>query len=451
MLAIIWLLTGYFGVFDLGLGRATAFSIAQADGEDSNRQSQIFRTSLWLNLAFGLIGAAVLYAVITPLFAYVFDVPTALSTELAPTLPWICLIVPLLTLEGVFSGALIGKQRFLALNTRSIAATALAQVIPLAAVWWIAPRLDVAIYATISARALGTAMIAAIAFGAIPSCREKRPSDVSLAKQLLSYGGWISLGRALTQLVASFDRFLIASMIGPTAVTHYSVPFQLVSRGSIVPNALGGALFPRLAAMEDEASRAMALRAIRANAAVMGVICCAGIVILPWFLEFWIDREFAERAALVGQLIALSVWLNAVALVPHNLLEAQGRPRETLIIALIQAVPFILLAIAGISWLGIVGVALARNARSLMDAVLLCSRTGMLGAVAWLTALPFALLVGAISLSLYSEMGEALRIGLGAVMSSAAILVASRLSPEATTLLLSSVRKIIPRQGNNTA
>jgi len=353
VLAIIWLLTGYFGVFDLGLGRATAFAMAQAPPDDSQRQSQIFRTSLLLNTGFGLAGAAILLVLVELLFSHVFAVPTELSAEIEPVLPWLCLLVPLLTLEAVFTGTLIGKQSFLALNIRGVLATALTQLAPLAAVWWIAPRLDVAIFATIGARALGTAFIGALAIRAVPAVRSDASVDRVMGRQLLGYGGWITLGRSLNQLVASFDRFLIAAMLGPVSVTYYAVPFQLVSRGSVVPNALAGAIFPRLAGMTDEASRAMALRAIRANAAVMGVLCCAGIIILPHFLALWIDEEFASRAAFVGQLIGLSVWLNAMALVPHSLLEAQGRPRETLMVVLLQAVPFVLLAWLGISWLGI--------------------------------------------------------------------------------------------------
>jgi O-antigen/teichoic acid export membrane protein len=68
VLAIIWLFTGYFGVFEMGLSRASAYHLARQHDETPAVRSTTFWTALWLNLSFGLLGAVVLYAVAQPVF-----------------------------------------------------------------------------------------------------------------------------------------------------------------------------------------------------------------------------------------------------------------------------------------------------------------------------------------------------------------------------------------------
>ncbi len=56
ILALAWLVTGYFTLFDLGIGRA-AIRLITADGElDSNRRSDVLRTSLLLHASLGMLG-----------------------------------------------------------------------------------------------------------------------------------------------------------------------------------------------------------------------------------------------------------------------------------------------------------------------------------------------------------------------------------------------------------
>ena len=103
VLAIAWLLLGYFGLFDLGLGRATAQRIA-ALGETSPAESATtFWTALGLNTSLGILGGLIIWPVANYFFGNFFSVDDALRPELSAAIPWLVLAVPLATLSGVLS------------------------------------------------------------------------------------------------------------------------------------------------------------------------------------------------------------------------------------------------------------------------------------------------------------------------------------------------------------
>jgi O-antigen/teichoic acid export membrane protein len=396
VLSIVWVLTGYFSFFDFGLGRATAYAIARHKDSSDEMRARTFWTALIVNCGFGIVGGLILLLAAPLLFNHVFNLTPELRAELAPALPWLSLSIPLLTFEGVFTGALTGRERFLLLNVRTIIGTAITQFLPILFVWAISPSLAVALPATILARTISVAMLAAISFKAVPAGFKPMHGGREMMKELLGYGGWVGLSSFLNPLIVNLDRFLIASMLTPQSVAYYVVPYQLVTRASVFSSALSNALFPRLARLDKNEARELAWTGIRINATLMLIPCMVGILILQPFLAIWISPEFAVQSALIGQLIALSLWLNSMALIPFNLLQAQGRPKETTAILVLQVIPFIATAIPAVRVFGIVGAALARNVRSVADVTMLVQRAGLLGRTAKLAAPALLLLVATI-------------------------------------------------------
>lgn len=131
VLAIVWLLLGYFGVFDFGFGRAVANRIAALHDATAEERQGIFWTGLAISAVTGLIGGAILYLLGDWLFAHVFHISGSLRIEAENAMPWLALALPLAIIISLLAGALEGRQAFLALNGAQIFGTVLYQLFPL--------------------------------------------------------------------------------------------------------------------------------------------------------------------------------------------------------------------------------------------------------------------------------------------------------------------------------
>ncbi len=86
VLAILWMILGYFGLFNLGLTRTTTNRIAQLT--DVRGREGVFWTALALNTALGLLGGLLLYIAGRLLVGPVFTLTPAFVHEIRISLPW---------------------------------------------------------------------------------------------------------------------------------------------------------------------------------------------------------------------------------------------------------------------------------------------------------------------------------------------------------------------------
>lgn len=438
VMTVVWLLLGYFGFFDLGMGRATAFAIAKGGEQD---RARIFWTALAINGALGVVGGLAFLLVAEPLFLSVFNLGPEAEREVVKVLPFVAIAVPLATVGSVFGGILTGREMFLALNARNILTTLLLQLVPLAAIYWIRPTLDVAIMASLLGRILSVLFLAGIAFRAASATLVPRTGDREMVRQLVTYGGWISAGAVIGPFITNIDRLMIASLLSASQVAFYAVPYNLVTNGTLVTRALTNSLFPRLAGLSEAEARDLAIRANRTNLALMTVVCAAGVLLLKPFLSLWIGLEFAANAAGVGELLVLTVWCNAGAAVAYGLIQARGKPRLTTMIHLAELVPFLALLWLGAAQLAIVGVAIARVVRSTVDALLLLRFAGLLSPLARQASLHLLFMAAAIALALGTQAFSPYRLALGLPLVATAALHATMVSEDIRGILAGAIAR----------
>ena len=419
VLAIVWLLLGYFGVFDLGFGRAVANRIAALHDATAEERQGIFWTGLAISAVTGLIGGAILYLLGHWLFAHVLDIHGALRTEAENAMPWLASALPLAIIISLLAGALEGRQAFLALNGAQIFGTVLYQLFPLVLAYagWV--TLPYLIAAAIVGRLLSVLLLFALSYRHVPLSPRPRFA-LNQVKSLLHYGGWITVTGLVGPLLTVFDRFLIGAKVGMVAVTAYTVPYNLVMRLSILPGSLQTALFPRFAMVDPAEAKALAARAVLSIGAIMTPIVVMGLLLIKPFLILWVGATLAEKTAPVGQILLVGIWINTLAFIPYAYLQARGRPDLPAKFHVLELLPYVAVLWALIDRLGVPGAAWAWDLRVLADTLLLfwAARitSGLSRAMAGI--LP---ITGAFVIAFDMPYDSALYVGISVLLASASI------------------------------
>ncbi len=416
VVAITWILLGYFGFLDFGLSRASANALSKLGHASSSQRAPVLVTAFCLNVGLGLVGGLILYAGANLLLFHAFRIPPDLLPELRPAVPWIAAMLPLGMVAGVAGGALDSRERFLLGSLLSSFGTVLGQVLPLICAYLIGPSLAIIVPAILLSRLLsvsiGYAVVLRIEWPVRLSDFDRR-----WVRRLFGYGAWVSVSSIVSPILESFDQMLIGVMLGASAIAHYAVPMNLTMRSQIIATALARTLFPRLSRLPPAEAKAVAEDAIVTLAYGFGAIIAGAILLSGPFLRLWVGAPIARVSTPVAEILLFGAWANGLAFLPYTLLQGQGRPDQTAKAHLIEIVPFL----GGLSllmhWFGLPGAALAWTLRTVGDGVLLTWMARVSGRLVRRMAVPTLFLLAALALSL-SETGTVSLVVSGVVLGS---------------------------------
>jgi O-antigen/teichoic acid export membrane protein len=366
ILSICWLLLGYFGLFDLGLGRAVSQRIAALAEAGAEARSKVFWTGFWISLALAAVAALILYPVVLLALGQMRFDSAAVAAEVGAAVPWLTATVPVAMLGGIFSGALTGRARFGLLNVVEGVSTSLTVIAPLAFAWLFGPQLWILVAAALVARLLAAILMFAACFREIPLRGSSAP-DRATIRSLLAFGAWVTVGSICGPVLAFWDRFAIGLMISAAAVSVYVIPFTLVWRLVIIPGALSRALFPRFAALapDGEAAGAAGLhvRSLHALATLMTPAILLSMFCARPFLDLWIGPELGAQCARVAYLLLPGLWINSFGHILYSWLHARDRPDLVSKLLLAEMLPYMAVLFGALLLFGIEGAALAWTLR----------------------------------------------------------------------------------------
>lgn len=373
ILSLAWMFVGYFSLFDFGVGRAITQIASEHLGRGQLGAIRVtLNTALSVSLLISLAGCVIALGLVPVATDRVFNIPAEISQEARNAMYLLALSVPVVVISAVYKAILEAQQRFAALNIVKVF---------LGISTFAGPLLAVQLNGSLSV-VMATLIIGRVA--ALGSyvwlCHQTSFIWTSLrvtgveARKLLSFGGWMTVSNTISPIMVYFDRFIIGSTLTMAAVSYYTVPYEIVIKLLIVPAAVAAVIFPALStAFVDGSGRAPKIyrKSVKYTFMAMFPIVVLVLTLADYGLSWWINDEFSRSSSMVLQLLAIGVFVNALAHIPFATIQARGRADLTAVIHLVELPVYIGVLWWSIQEFGINGAAGAWLFRACLDGVLL--------------------------------------------------------------------------------
>jgi len=374
VLTLALIAIGYFGFFDIGLGRALTQLVARRLGSgDSSELPALIWSGILLMLGMGLVGS-VLMAVASPWLAGdLLRIPSALDRDALAAFYLLAVSIPFVIATAGLRGVLEANQRFGMISVVRVGMGVFTYLGPIAVLPF-SRSISIVVGVLVIGRIAAAVIHLLLCFSIMPELRHAVRLRWDMIPPLLRFGGWMTVSNIVGPLLTYVDRFLIGALISIAAVAYYATPYEVVTRLLIIPAALAGVLFPAFASsLTNERDRLARLftRGVKYTFLSIFPIVLVAVVFAHEGLKVWLGAEFANHSTVVLQWLAVGVFLNSLAYVPFTLIQGIGRPDLTAKLHVLELALYIPGLLLLLRVHGIEGAAAAWAIRTSADALIL--------------------------------------------------------------------------------
>ncbi len=374
LISIIWVVLGYFGIFNLGMGRATTKYVAETLGRGEIREApRIVWTAVVIQIIFGVFGAIVLILLAPYLVEHALKISPQHIDEARKSLYTVAFALPVVMVAGSFSGVLEAEQRFDLVNAVNVPLGILTFLLPVLGLF-LGFGLPGIVFLIFVARIGALSALVRINFRLMPALKHFSFSR-DLLPRLFAYGGWIAVGNnIMNPVLLGLDRLLIGSLMSMRYVAYYSAPYEVVARLGVVPGSLATTLFPAFSTLEGIKDRrrmgVLFARSVKYVLLVLGPIVVAIGVFAREILQIWLGSEFARESSVVLGILVVSALVNSLGRISDVLLTGCGRPDIPTKCRLVELPIYVVMAWFMVGHWGIAGAAIAWTIRIMLDTIL---------------------------------------------------------------------------------
>lgn len=380
VIVVVWLLIDYATTLNLGMDRALVTLLPKLQMDDRERSRLVVSA-----VVLGLIPAALLSMALMLGAGQVMTAWLSISPDLvaeaADGLIVVAILIPVYSAGSVIMGFLQAEQRFIGLSAVQLISAMAFQLLPILAALLFGANLSVVLMGAAAGRLVLPLLVILMCARSGLVLRDAQPRRSSVLA-LLGLGSWSMLTNLISPLYSSIDRYLISNRLGSVAVSLYSVPYSLVSKGIILPMSISTVLTPHLSRSDHVGQVQLAQESVVGLAMLFTPALVLAMFLIEPFLTIWLGELVPKESILVGEILIVGIWFNGLAYVPFSLLNAKGRPDLIAKAHTLELLPFIVLLWLLVPALGIAGAAVTWVLRAAADSVLLYAWAGI-GRLLW--------------------------------------------------------------------
>jgi O-antigen/teichoic acid export membrane protein len=373
VLTLVWLLIGYFSIFDFGLGRGLTQQLSATKGKISDQDvSTIVKSGLLVIFLTGIAGGIVLALIAGKLGSDWLNVSEILKETTTTSMLIASIGIPCATLTAGFRGILEAESQFATVNIYRFFLGIANFLLPSFCVAMGYTALEFIVVSLVLVRVISLFFHAYAANQRLPGKWFKRNTDFRAVSKILSFGAWMTITNIIGPLMVSADKFIISSTLSASIIAYYSVPSEVLMRLLIIPSALASALFPILAqnlSKDIKVAKQVYYKSVKSCLLVMAPLCLLVGIFSHQVLQLWMGGTFADKSWLIMDILSIGVLFNAISFMPYNVIQATGDARTTAIIHTAELMMYLPLLYFLLNRHGVVGAAYAWTIRVLLDMI----------------------------------------------------------------------------------
>ncbi len=374
LLNIIWIVVGYFSLFDFGVSRTLTKVISEKLAfQERDKIPEIFWTSFYLILFFSIAGSIILFLLTPTLVNNVLNVSDAIQKETILSFYIMAISVPVITTTAAFRGFLEAYQNFKVINLLRIIWGVSTFLVPILVLIY-TNYLTYIVFSLVLLRLIMWAAHLIICIKTENNLTVFNKINVKAIKPIFILSGWITVTNVIAPLIVYIDRFLIGALISAAAITYFATPFEIVSKLLLIPSAIVGVLYPVIAfnyRSDFELVRKIMFKGTKYIFLIIFPIVVLMMVFAKAGLSIWVGDRIAIQSWLILQLLAFGILFNSLAHIPFTYLQAIGKPSVTAKLHLIELPIYFIAMWFSIKMFGINGAAAIWLLRSFIDCFLL--------------------------------------------------------------------------------
>jgi O-antigen/teichoic acid export membrane protein len=358
---LIFSITGYYGLFDLGIRSSVVRYISKAKAtNDVEYASRLISTSLF---SYSCIGAVAL--LITLLVSANIDHLFRIDPAFRSTARWLLLIVgcavslgfPL----GVAGGMLEGLQRFDVTNIADIASTLVRALLIVIALRHGSGLLVIATI-TVGLPIIFSVLRWVFALHFMPVRLSLRLVNRKTFREMASYSGITFIAIVSARLRFRSDEIIIGTFLSAAAITYFNVGGRIVDYAEEVVEKFAQIFVP-MSSHSDARGEIDRLRKIfivgnRFSSFITLPITAVLVILGKSVIEAWVGKKYVAASYPVLVLMAVPSTLMMAQSASGRVLFGMSKHKAWAIVSLVEGVANVLLSILLVRPYGIVGDAL---------------------------------------------------------------------------------------------
>lgn len=374
LLNLAWIIIGYFGFFDLGVGRALTKIVAEKIGANSFSDIPVFFwTSIFFMMTFSFLLSILLYLISDKIVFNYLKIPQGLQEETLLAFYLLIFSIPIVSTTAGMKGFFEAYQRFDVVNIIRVALGILSFLVPVIVIFF-TQSLFWIVLSLVFIRIVIWIVYLIQSFSLNNEIRKKVSFDFNVVKQIFKLSSWMTVSNFTVPLIVYLDRILIASLVSSAAVAYYSTPYEVITKLLIIPSALTAVLFPTFAAnyLRDAAGTIrLSAKAMKYIFILLLPVTLVVVIFSYELLSFWLGNEFAQNSYIILQLLSVGILFNSIGYVPFSFIEGIGRPDVTAKIQLIELPIYLIAMWLVIKFYGTTGAAAVFMIRMILDFALM--------------------------------------------------------------------------------